>query len=55
MESKAVFDVKGEFDGKRIKLSGKVSDRKYQDDLINLLVAMKLYDITNSIQIPKAE
>ncbi len=52
-DPKGVFDVKGEFDGKRIKLSGKVSDRKYQDNLINLLVAMKLYDVTNNIQIPK--
>jgi N-acetylmuramoyl-L-alanine amidase len=51
----AEFDVQGEYDGKRIKLSGKVSDRKYQDDLINLLVAMKLYNITNNIEIPKTK
>ena len=48
-----VFDVKGSFDGKRINLTGSVSDRKYQDELINVLVAMKLYDIKNDIQIPK--
>ena len=49
----ARFTVKGEFDGKRIHLSGETSDRKYHDQLINLLIAMKLYEITNDIQIPK--
>jgi N-acetylmuramoyl-L-alanine amidase len=49
----AVFDVKGSFDGKLIKLGGRTSDRKYHDQLINMLVAMKLYNIANSIEIPK--
>ena len=47
------FTVKGEFDGKLIKLSGATSDRKYHDQLIDLLVAMKLYDIANTIQVPR--
>ncbi|HEY1375768.1 MAG TPA: N-acetylmuramoyl-L-alanine amidase [Gemmataceae bacterium] len=50
----ATFDVKGEYDGKRIKLSGETSERRYHDGLIDLLVAMKLYNITNDIRIPKA-
>ena len=52
-DPKAVFDVNGTFDGKVIKLSGKTSDRKYHDNLINLLVAMKLYNISNDITIPQ--
>jgi N-acetylmuramoyl-L-alanine amidase len=47
------FAVKGEYDGKQIKLSGTTSDRKYHDQLIDLLVAMKLYQITNDIQLPR--
>lgn len=49
----AEFNVKGEYDGKVIKLSGSTSDRKYHDQLIDLLVAMKLYDLSNSITFPK--
>jgi N-acetylmuramoyl-L-alanine amidase len=52
-DPKATFAVKGEYDGKLIKLSGEVSDRKYHDQLIDLLVAMKLYNIANDIQLPK--
>ena len=37
--------MKAEFDGKRIKLTGETSDRKYHDRLIDLLVAMKLYEL----------
>jgi N-acetylmuramoyl-L-alanine amidase len=51
----ATFTVKGEFDGQRIKLSGETSDRKYHDRLIDLLVAMKLYDIANGVTFPKAQ
>ena len=50
----ATFTVKGEFDGQRIKLSGAVSDRTYHNRLIDMLVAMKLYDIVNDIQLPAA-
>jgi hypothetical protein len=52
-DPKATFTVKGEFDGQRIKLSGETSERKYHDQLIDVLVAMKLYNLTNEIQIPK--
>jgi N-acetylmuramoyl-L-alanine amidase len=52
-DPKAVFDVKADYDGKKIKLSGKTSDRKYHDQLIDLLVAMKLYEISNEIEFPK--
>jgi N-acetylmuramoyl-L-alanine amidase len=48
----ATFTVKAEFDGKRIKLSGETSDRKYHDQLIDMLVAMKLYEIANDIRLP---
>jgi len=53
-DPKATFNVRGEFDGKRIKLSGDTSDRKYHDQLIDMLVAMKLYDISNEIEFPKS-
>ena len=43
-----------EYDGKVVKLTGETSDRKYHDQLIDLLVAMKLYAIANQIQLPKA-
>ena len=46
--------MKAEVDGKRIKLTGEASDRKYHDRLIDLLVAMKLYEITNEVRLPKA-
>ncbi len=52
-DPKATFDVTAEYDGRRIKLSGETSDRKYHDQLIDMLVAMKLYDITNDIRFPK--
>jgi hypothetical protein len=51
-DPKATFTVKGEFDGKRVKLSGATSDRKYHDQLIDMLVVMKLYDIANDIRLP---
>jgi N-acetylmuramoyl-L-alanine amidase len=50
----AMFDVKAAYDGKRIKLTGETSDRKYHDQLIDMFVAMKLYDLTNDIKAPKA-
>jgi hypothetical protein len=50
----ATFTVTGAYDGKSIKLTGETSDRKYHDQLIDLLVAMKLYAISNDIQIPKS-
>jgi photosystem II stability/assembly factor-like uncharacterized protein/N-acetylmuramoyl-L-alanine amidase len=53
-DPKATFTVRAEFDGKRIKLTGEVSDRTYHDRLIDVLVAMKLYAISNDIRLPKA-
>jgi N-acetylmuramoyl-L-alanine amidase len=53
-DANATFTVKAEFDGKVIKLTGAVSDRQHHDRLIDMLVAMKLYNISSSIQIPKA-
>jgi N-acetylmuramoyl-L-alanine amidase len=50
----AMFDVRAAYDGKRIKLAGATSDRKYHDQLIDLFVAMKLYNLTNDITAPKA-
>jgi N-acetylmuramoyl-L-alanine amidase len=47
------FTVQGELDGRSIKLSGTTSDRKYHDQLLDMLVAMKLYRIVNEIQLPK--
>jgi N-acetylmuramoyl-L-alanine amidase len=54
-DPKATFTVKGEWDGKQIQLSGATSDRKFHDQLIDLLIAMKLYDITNKIQVPAVD
>lgn len=52
-DPQATFTVKGDYDGKKIKLTGAVSDKKYHDRLIDLLIAMKLYAIANEIQLPK--
>jgi N-acetylmuramoyl-L-alanine amidase len=49
-DPKATFTVKGEYDGRVIRLTGATSDRKYHDRLIDMLVAMKLYNIANDIQ-----
>jgi hypothetical protein len=54
-DPKATFTVTGKFDGKRIKLSGETSDRRYHDQLIDLLVAMGLTDLSNDIHFPKAK
>jgi len=50
----AKFTVTATFDGTRIKLAGEVSDRTHHDQLIDLLVAMRLLEITNEIRVPKA-
>jgi N-acetylmuramoyl-L-alanine amidase len=54
VDPKAEFTVRGVFDGRRIQLSGRTSDRKYHDRLIDLLIAMQLCNISNEIQFPKA-
>ncbi|HVK10201.1 MAG TPA: N-acetylmuramoyl-L-alanine amidase [Gemmataceae bacterium] len=51
----ATFAVKAEATATGVKLTGEVSDRRYHDRLIDVLVAMKLYDITNEVRIPKAK
>jgi N-acetylmuramoyl-L-alanine amidase len=53
LDPAAKFDVTATFDGKRIQLAGETSERKYHDQLIDMLVGMKLYDITNEIRFPK--
>ena len=35
----------------RIHLTGETSDKKYRDQLIDLLVALRLYDIVNDIKV----
>jgi hypothetical protein len=52
-DPRATFLVTAKFDGQRIQLSGTTSDRKYHDRLIDMLVAMRLYDIANDIKFPK--
>ncbi len=52
-ETRAKFGIQGEFDGKLIKLTGEVANKKHHDDVINLLIAMKLYNISNNIRLPK--
>jgi hypothetical protein len=54
-DPKATFNVTATAAGPRIQLRGETSDRKYHDQLIDLLVAMKLYDITNDIRFPGSE
>jgi N-acetylmuramoyl-L-alanine amidase len=54
-EPNSVFTVKAEFDGNRIRLTGEVSDRKYHDQLIDMFVAMKLFELRNEIRFPKAK
>jgi N-acetylmuramoyl-L-alanine amidase len=51
----ATFTVNGKFDGKQIRLSGETSDRRYHDQLIDVLVAMRLFNIDNGIKLPKAK
>jgi N-acetylmuramoyl-L-alanine amidase len=53
-DPRATFAVKAEYTGGVIRLSGEVSDRSYHDRLIDLFVAMKLYDLANDIRVPKA-
>lgn len=52
-DPKAKFEMTAEYDGQRIKLTGKVGERKYHDQFIDLLVAMKLFTISNEVVLPK--
>ncbi|HEY2784769.1 MAG TPA: N-acetylmuramoyl-L-alanine amidase [Fimbriiglobus sp.] len=51
-DPKAKFTVKAAVSGKTIALTGEVSDRKYHDRLIDMFVAMKLFDLSNKIKVP---
>jgi N-acetylmuramoyl-L-alanine amidase len=51
-DAKEKFEVKADIAGDKIFLSGETSHRPYHNQLIDMLVAMKLYDITNNIQLP---
>jgi hypothetical protein len=53
-DPKATFDVTAAADGKAIRLTGEVSDRAYHDGLIDLLVAMRFFEFTNEVRLPKA-
>ena len=50
----STFTVRAEVSGGKVRLSGEVSDRRHHDQLIDLLVAMKLYAIVNDVRLPKA-
>jgi N-acetylmuramoyl-L-alanine amidase len=50
----ATFDVTATAAGKAIKLTGEVSDRRYHDRLVDLLVAMRFFEITNDVRLPRA-
>jgi N-acetylmuramoyl-L-alanine amidase len=54
-DPQATFTVQAESDGKTIRLNGTVSDRHYHDQLIDFLVAMRLFDLDNRIQFPKGK
>jgi N-acetylmuramoyl-L-alanine amidase len=47
------FDFKVSFRDRTIVMSGSATQRRYHDDWINLLVAMKLVAIENTVTIPK--
>jgi serine-type D-Ala-D-Ala carboxypeptidase len=49
-DPKATFDVKAEHHDGRVTLTGTVSERKYHDQLIDVLVAMKVCAIDNEIR-----
>jgi N-acetylmuramoyl-L-alanine amidase len=54
-EKDAATGLKAEFDGKLIRLTGAVTDRKPHDEFVNVLVAMKLYAIKNEVRLPPAK
>ncbi|CAN5337611.1 hypothetical protein BH11PLA2_BH11PLA2_42160 [soil metagenome] len=49
-----VTDFKAAYADGKIKLSGKVTDRKEHDAFIDVLVAMKLLDIVNDCSVPSS-
>ena len=51
----STFKVKAEVVDGRIRLTGEVSNRRHHDQLIDLLVAMRLYGIVNELRLPTAK
>ncbi|HKB05030.1 MAG TPA: N-acetylmuramoyl-L-alanine amidase [Gemmataceae bacterium] len=52
-DPKATFTVKADYAGDVVRLTGEVSDRAHHDRLIDLFVAMRIYNLVNEIRIPK--
>lgn len=50
--SSETLAITAKYDGKVIRLSGESTDRAYHDQFIDILVAMKLYSISNSVKLP---
>ena len=51
-EPEVVFAIRAEPDGQRIRLVGETSEARYHNELIDMFVAMKLYNLTNDIEFP---
>lgn len=51
-DSPEALTMAAKFDGKSIRLTGESPDRAYHDQFIDLLVAMKLYAISNAVKLP---
>jgi N-acetylmuramoyl-L-alanine amidase len=51
----STLTVRAEVSGGRVRLTGQVLDRKHHDQLIDLLVAMKLYEIVNEVRLPRTD
>jgi hypothetical protein len=52
-EEEADFNIQAAFEDNRIKLTGKLDNRKHHDQFIDLLVAMKLYAVSNGVVLPR--
>ena len=53
-DPKATFTVKAEHVGGAVRLTGETSDRAYHDRLIDLFVAMKIFNVANEVRLPTA-
>ena len=54
-DPQATFQITAMWDGKLIRLAGATSKRTDHDQFIDVLVAMKLYSITNEVKLSKPE
>ena len=54
-DPQATFQITATWDGKSIRLAGETSKRTDHDQFIDVLVAMKLYSLTNEVKLPKPE